>query len=407
MIGKDVHQDGIMKRNEDRAALPLKLIILFLGIFILYPSGFVLAQNCDSTQECTGKTISFTVTSGKGAQYVDVDPTNAAGAAKIRSIDTAITFEAWLKPQLQPGKRAYLGGIWGPNKDHNDAWVCYLADTKIYFALSSPNTFFGDADNTVAIADVPNLYSRGWVHLACVWDGVSQEARIYIDGAEVARSRNAVYPMSLIHHQEDNKLLLEFGSCNGLLDDPNLNRSFLGEMDEIRLWSRALTANEIRCQRNKSLDGNESHLELYYRCNDSIARTKFQLVDATCNGHLGQFRNSANLIPSDRDVPATFTLTPNIVNATLICQNDSIFTFTLLDTEFCGNSLAAFCYSGDAALFTLSQTAFNTQQNAAVIISAFRSRSTAKRNCITACNPFFSILFLWAVWSIHSRKIRS
>ncbi len=363
MIGKDVHQDGIMKRNEDRAALPLKLIILFLGIFILYPSGFVLAQNCDSTQECTGKTISFTVTSGKGAQYVDVDPTNAAGAAKIRSIDTAITFEAWLKPQLQPGKRAYLGGIWGPNKDHNDAWVCYLADTKIYFALSSPNTFFGDADNTVAIADVPNLYSRGWVHLACVWDGVSQEARIYIDGAEVARSRNAVYPMSLIHHQEDNKLLLEFGSCNGLLDDPNLNRSFLGEMDEIRLWSRALTANEIRCQRNKSLDGNESHLELYYRCNDSIARTKFQLVDATCNGHLGQFRNSANLIPSDRDVPATFTLTPNIVNATLICQNDSIFTFTLLDTEFCGNSLAAFCYSGDAALFTLSQTAFNTQQN--------------------------------------------
>ncbi|MFI5263139.1 MAG: LamG-like jellyroll fold domain-containing protein, partial [Candidatus Kapaibacterium sp.] len=356
-------------KDERKSVSSFIPVLFFFSFFILHPSSFILAQTCDSTRECTGKALSLTVTSGKGAQYVDVDPNNPANANRIRNIDTAITFEAWLKPQLQPGKRVYIGGIWGPNKDHNDVWVCYLTDTKINFALSAPNSFLGDVDNTIAVADIPNLYTRGWVHVACVWDGVSQEARILVDGAEVARARNAAYPISLLHHQEDNKLVLEFGSCNGLLDDPNLNRSFLGQLDEIRLWSRALTTDEIRCQRNKSLNGNESHLELYYRCNDSLIRTNFQLIDATCNGHFGQCRNSVNLIPSDRDVPATFSLTPTSVNASLICQNDTVFTFTLLDTDYCGNSLIGYCYFGDAALFTLSQTTFNTQQNVPIVFT--------------------------------------
>jgi len=338
---------------------PLQYAILFFFLLILHPSSFILAQTCDSTRECIGKALSISVTSGKGAQYVD----DTTSSPSTRYIDTAITFEAWLKPQQQPGKRAFVGGIWGPNKDANDVWVCYIADTKIYFALSSPNSFLGDADNTVASADIPDLYTRGWVHIACVWDGVSQEARIMVDGFEVARARNAQYPISKLAHQQDLKLPLEFGSCNGLLDDPNVNRSFLGEMDEIRLWSRALSANEIRCHRNQSLEGNESHLELYYRCNDSLIRTNRQLIDATCHGHNGLCRSNITLVESDRTVPATFTLTPNNITASLICQDDTDFTFILTDTSFCGNSLTAVCFGDDAALFTVSQATFNTQQN--------------------------------------------
>ena len=303
-----------------------------------------------------GKALTITVTSGKGAQWVDVDT-----SYRIRNIDTAITFEAWLKPQQQPGKRVYIGGIWGPNKDYNDVWVCFLVDTKIYFVLSPPNSFLGDADNTVVTADVPNLYSKGWVHVAFVWDALSEEARILVDGFEVARGINAVHPIAILHHQEDPKLNFELGSCNGLYDDTLVNRAFKGQMDEIRLWSRALSNNEIRCQRNQSLEGNENHLELYYRCNDSSYIQT--LCDASPNGHKGIERSGATKFPSDRKVPATFTLTPNALNATLTCVDDSTFSFTLLDTSFCGNSLIAYVYGGFATLFTVNQTSFNTQQN--------------------------------------------
>ena len=155
-------------------------------ILLLIGASSLRAQSCDSIKDCAYKALTITVTSGKGAQWVDVDT-----SYRIRNIDTAITFEAWLKPELQPGKKAFVGGIWGPNKDNNDVWVCFIADTKIYFILSSPNTFLGDLDNTVAVANIPDLYTRGWVHVACVWDGISQDSRILIDGFEIARARNA------------------------------------------------------------------------------------------------------------------------------------------------------------------------------------------------------------------------
>jgi hypothetical protein len=350
----------------------LFILILLTGVVS------VRAQSCDSTKECIGNAITISITSGKAAQWVDAD--NKINGDRIRNIDTAITFEAWIKPQLQPGKRVYVGGIWGPNRDNNDVWVCYIVDTKIYFALSSPNTFLGDKDNTVASADIPYLYTKGWIHLACIWDGISEEARIIVDGYEIARSRNALYPISKLHHQEDNKLLLEFGSFNGLYDDTLNNRTFRGQMDEIRLWSRALSLNEIRCQRNQSLEGNERNLELYYRCNDSTAPANAKgLCDATGHDHLGLMRSGTSLTPSNRTVPATFSLSPSSLNISLACINDTDFTFTLLDTSFCGNSLTAYCYFGDAALFTLSQTSFNTQQNVPITFNVhFHSSLTGK-----------------------------
>jgi hypothetical protein len=325
-------------------------------LFVLLLANSVYSQNCDSMKWCSHNAIRTTITTGKLAQYTEVDT-----SWRIRAIDTALTFEAWLKPQSQPGKRVYVGGIWGPNKDNNDVWVCYIENTTIYFALSQDNSFRGDVDNTVASVDVPNLYTRGWVHLACVWDGVSQEARIIIDGYEFARAKNAAYPVTVLHKQDNKQLPLLFGASNALYDDTVRFRSFKGEMDEIRLWGRALSVNEIRCNRNRSLEGNESKLELYYRANDSSYI--FDLCDATGNGHIGRLRSGARMLTSDRTVPATFSVSPPSMNATLICVDDTTFTFTITDTSFCGNSVYAFFYGGAAGLYSLSQSSFNLSQN--------------------------------------------
>lgn len=314
------------------------------------------AQICDSMKWCSHNAITTTVTAGKLAQYTDVDT-----SWRIRAIDTAITFEAWLKPQAQPGKRIYVGGLWGPNKDNNDVWVVYIENTTIYFVLSQDNSFRGDVDNTVVSVDVPNLYTRGWLHLACVWDGISQEGRIIIDGYEFARAKNAAYPITVLHKQDNKQLPLQFGSCNALSDDTVRFRTFKGQMDEIRLWGRALSVNEIRCNRNKSLEGNESKLELYYRANDSSYW--FDLCDASGNGHVGHMRSGARHQTSDRTVPATFSVSPATQTATLICIDDTSFTFTITDTSFCGNSVYAFFYGGASGLYSLSKNTFDLSQN--------------------------------------------
>ncbi len=327
-----------------------------LALLLPASSSYAQVAKCDAIQSCVWNAITTTATAGKAAQYTDVDTSYL-----IRNIDTAITFEIWAKPKLQAGKRVYVGGIWGPNKDNNDSWVAYIEDNKITFELSADNSFLGEADNTIATANVPDLYTRGWVHLGFVWDGVTQTARIYVDGILLGQARNALYPIFKLHHQESNKLPLQIGSANSLYDDTVKNRSFLGQIDEVMLWSRALGDQEIRCKRDKSLEGNEPNLELYYRCNDSSY--VLDLCDATNHGHIGRLRSGARMYPSDRRVPVTFSISPTSINANLICQTDTDFTFTLLDTSFCGNSIYMFVYYGYSGFYTFNQSSFNLQQN--------------------------------------------
>lgn len=338
-----------------------KIAVLFAVLFLFITEA--RSQSCDTMKACAGNAITITYTQGKGAQWVEVD-TNW----RLRSIDTAITFEAWIKPQQQPGKRIWIAGLWGPNKDNNDVWVVALEGTQISFALSQDGSYKGDLDNTVAIASVPNIYTKGWTHLACIWDAVTQEARIYIDGYEFARSRNAQYPVTKLHPQDNKQLPLLIGSSNSMFDDTVRYRTFLGQIDEVRLWRRALSETEVRCQRNKSLEGNERDLELYYRANDTSGTPgvpMYTLCDASGNGHGAKLLGGARLQWSDRRVPATFSVSPPSVDGTLVCINDTTFNFTITDTSFCGNTVYAYCWDpyGYYNFFTVSPNSFNLQQN--------------------------------------------
>ncbi|HET6401156.1 MAG TPA: choice-of-anchor D domain-containing protein [Candidatus Kapabacteria bacterium] len=342
-------------------SVPSGLLRTLLCIaFILYPSSFILAQfpsACDKDKSCVGNALTISITQGKGAQYVDVDT-----SYQLENFDTAITFEAWIDPQPQPGKIQYIAGLWGPNKDNNDQWVLFIQDTKIYFALSKDNSYKGDSDNTVAVASVPDLYTNGWRHVAAVWDAQSTAARIYIDGVLVATVTNPLYPLTKLHVPEDNLLPLQIGSCNGLNDDPVTNRTFLGQIDEVRLWSRALSAQEIACQRLVSLNGNEPGLELYYRCNEDPS-VQF-LCDATGHNHFGQLRSGAACDSSGRTVPLTYTSLPALVNTKLTCTQDTDFTFTITDTSLCGDKVWIGLYGPYQGLYSLSTNTLTLTQGA-------------------------------------------
>src|SRR5207248_1801722 len=97
------------------------LILLSLLCFGLVLTAHAQVSACDGDASCIGNALTSDATSGKGAQYVDVDTASA-----LRTLTTAMTFEAWIKPQAQPGTREYVAGLWGPNQDNNDQWVIYI-----------------------------------------------------------------------------------------------------------------------------------------------------------------------------------------------------------------------------------------------------------------------------------------
>lgn len=317
---------------------------------------------CDKDKQCVGNAIAISITTGKGAQYVDIDT-----SYRFFLTDTALTFEAWIKPAPQPGKIQYLAGLWGPNKDNNDSWVVYLQDTRIVFALSMDDSYKGDSDNTIAIANVPDLYSKGWRHLAAEWDAQTTAARIYLDGVLRATATNPLYPLTKLHRPENRLLPLQLASTNALYDDTVGHRAFKGMIDEVRLWSRSLSAVEIQCQKSVSLAGNERGLEMYFRCNE--APFVQSLCDATGHNHVGRLRSGATCDTSDRIMPPTYSVTPGFVTARLVCTQDTTFTFTLTDTSFCGSSVSIGLYGPDAGLFSLTKTSYTLAQNVPQTVS--------------------------------------
>lgn len=320
--------------------------------------------SCDDDPSCVGNMLTIEETSGRNAQYVDVDTRNP-----LRRLSTAMTFEAWLNPTEQPGKKVFVGGLWGPNQDNNDQWVVFIQGTQITFELNHPDYKLGRTDNTVVTVDVPDLYTRGWFHLAAAWDGTTTAARLYVDGIKLGENSNPNYPLTQLHTIERSSLQTQIAGTNALYDNQNQNRTFLGNMDEIRIWNRSLSDVEIRCQHTKSLVGNESGLILYYRCNDN--ENSQNLCDATGNAHWGRLRSGAHIEVSMREVPPSFSVTPTApINTALNCTADTTFSFTLTDTTFCGSDLRISVTGRDSALFALSATSMQLTQNNPRLLTA-------------------------------------
>ncbi len=345
----------------------MKRTILF-SLFIILHSSFIISNAraqfpapCDSEKECVGNALTISVTNGKGAQYVDVDTSYL-----LDDLGTAMTFEAWILPQQQPGDIQYIAGLWGPNVGVNDQWVLYIQNNQIFFALSN-GSLTGDSENTTAIANVPDLYTNGWRHVAAEWDAASTAARIYLDGALVATATNPLYPLTKLHVPEDPVLPLQIGSCNGLYDNQATNRTFLGQIDEVRLWNQSLSADQIACRRFQSLAGNEPGLVLYYRCNE--APSGQILCDATGNRHFGLMRSGAACDSSNRTIPLNYSAQPALINETIVCTQDTDFTFILTDTSICGDNVSLSLYGADKGLFTLSTNAISLVQGVPVTFS--------------------------------------
>lgn len=286
----------------------------------------------------------LTLSQSAQPQYVDVQKTASQSA-----ITTALTFEAWINPQRLPNVRQFIAGLWGPNTDANDVWVLYISpQDELVFEINGATTSLGAADNTIARANVAMRYGM-WTHIAAVFDGTTQTATLFINGVQVAQNRNTTAPASRLRTLQAPSLLLQIGSTNALGNLGEQNASFRGQMDEIRLWSRALTQSEILCGQNTALRGTEQNLVLYYRCNEPTNRTT--LCDATPNNNVGELRSGARAAaPSvNRIIPPVFDVQPLAINESILCDQTRSYMVRIRSLSPGCSERASLSLSGAAA----------------------------------------------------------
>jgi len=145
---------------------------------------------------------------------------------------------------------------------------------------SSPSNYF-------TTPELNDLYS--WHHYA-VTITKGDSIRFYRDGVWVASHR--LLGEAIANNDDSIRI--------GISVAPN-GRTFIGDIDDIRIWDTALTAIDIQLRKNNVLSGFEKHLVGYYTLDDLSGNRRIH--DFSEHGNDGYLKgNDAAIVPSSSPV---------------------------------------------------------------------------------------------------------
>jgi hypothetical protein len=179
--------------------------------------------------------------------------------------NNALSVEAWVK---------VTGTTNGPiftvtNTPPGGGW-------NMPFLSINGNTVYGWIWGVNNNTPLSHTTSIGWHKLAVTYDpNEITTLNFYIDGTLVSSATGQYSPSGSLNY---------WTTYNPGAKPSGVNSYLNGIIDEVSIWSQALTANEILANYNGSLDGNEENLAGYWNFNEGNGST---LSDLSGNGNNG------------------------------------------------------------------------------------------------------------------------
>jgi hypothetical protein len=135
------------------------------------------------------------------------------------------------------------------------------------------------ANNAIEATSAASVADGSWHHAALVVDGSG--GKLFLDGNVVGSS--AWLPSAGSAGAPTTTTPLLIGRFS------TLAARFLGDIDEVTVWNRALAATEVQSFKNLPLAGTETGLVAYWRLDEGAGNTT--TADATGHGHTGTLVN--------------------------------------------------------------------------------------------------------------------
>ena len=176
---------------------------------------------------------------------------------------TELSVEAWVKRAA--GSETFDGVLMKSSSNSwSDGYGLFYDDSTGSYTFFV-NNYFGESSVSAAVPE------ERWTHLAGTFDGAT--LRLYVDGALAAES---AYAQPINHSLAE----LRIGAGSGNLTSWRHE----GEIDEARIWSRALSAAEIADNFLSQRAGGEAGLVGYWRFDEAGG---LQVLDSSTSGNSG------------------------------------------------------------------------------------------------------------------------
>jgi hypothetical protein len=182
----------------------------------------------------------------------------------------SFTIETWIKPDVLSGNKRIIWKNDGSEPPFNG-----------YYIMTSGTTLsaeFSDNSNYINVYG-GTLTVGSWSHIALVRDISEDEIRLYMNGVEIDK-------------ETDNTSNIICSGNMGVGGRTDMTAEmFDGQIDEVRIWDDARTAEEIQNNMCRSLAGNEADLVAYYRFDQQPTSGQTTLYDITSNEYTGTLHN--------------------------------------------------------------------------------------------------------------------
>ncbi len=226
------------------------------------------------------------------------------------NLRTNLTLEAWVFADGPPANQQGIMGTWDDNSGGFRTFLFWVQGGRMEFLLAPS---FARPRDTVAFP------VDRWVHVAATYDGST--ARLYRDGTNVSS-----VPVTGLVATNARPFLI--GRTEGGSNGPDFWR---GRMDEVRVWSRALTEEEIRAGMTQAARGNEAGLAASWSF-DALAGDT--VIDASTNRNDGLLGNG-----SEAARPAAVASDSPVAGSRVIVVADSTLTLDLIGSDPDGDPL--------------------------------------------------------------------
>lgn len=211
---------------------------------------------------------------------------------------SAVTLECWVRVNAFKTSTPYISAVMGEEVTGSSTALLRFGDANI--AANKLQFVLQFASTQVKLTSNTSFATNTWYHVAATYDGAAM--RIYVNGvldASVARtgSFTANTPFFLGYSFNNTRILN-------------------GNLENVRVWNRSLSATEIQSYRCTDVAANATGLQAFWKMNN----TSNSIADFSVNNRTAAVQSYSATATWSTNVPACIAVNPSgdIVNRKMI-----------------------------------------------------------------------------------------